>query len=320
LIFRGWKAFFKLSVYFIPVILLFFPVLNYVTDTISTLETSDPLISREKLAYLIMKAPASPLLGFNKVPFEVYLKIVILFITSFFTFMSYYKSFRKDVVLGYNFNERIYFVLITAFIIVVLYLLGFTIFRTVYTDNYMVVAFPLFLMVFAVFYIRSYSFIRLFYVSMSMYYILILFLTYREPVKFYDFKSTAKYISEIEKNNEPILFYRNVLSIPFAYYYNGQNPLIPFPDPVNFDASVFLNNITDTSELKHAISRINIPSGSYILITDENTDYAFTNNYNRKMVADYLNAHYNSSFDTLYYGESKECYLRIRRFEKIQNK
>jgi hypothetical protein len=145
---------------------------------------------------------------------------------------------------------------------------------------------------------------------------LLLFI-YRNRVKFYDFKSIAKYVTEIENNNEPILFYRNGLSLPFDYYYKGKNLIYPLPNAVTFDKN-YLINFKDTTEMRKSIECINSTSNSYILISDDKAVYLGSLDMNRKMVDDYLVRNYKTTLDTLYFGKSKNYYLRIRCIEKIK--
>ena len=138
---------------------------------------------------------------------------------------------------------------------------------------------------------------------------------YANPIKYNDFNSVAKYISKIERPNEPILLYRNGLALPFKYSYHGSNPLVALPHNVTFDSN-YLINIKDETELNDLILSIKTYSNSYLLITDDNSEFLYSLNMNRKMFNDYISAHFTTTVDTLIFGESIEYFLRIRRLEK----
>src|ERR1035437_6822211 len=275
LVFKGWRAFFKLCFYLIPVVLLFLPNLLFLPEGLSRQQTNNPDYSVLDGLYKVFQSPPKLILALNVVPSGNGLKLVII----------------------------------------ILYSIVVVITRMVYADKYMAIAFPFFILLFTLFQVHS-SFIRtLIYGTITIFFLSLLIITYIHPIKIYDFKSVAKYISKIERTGEPILFYRNAMSLPFTYYYKGLNPLVPLPNPVRFD-NTYLKNIKDTLELKRAITGINAKSNSYLIISDDNTDYAYNVNFNRKMVDDYLIAHYNITLDTLCFGDGPEFFIRIRRLEK----
>jgi len=138
---------------------------------------------------------------------------------------------------------------------------------------------------------------------------------YTHPVKSYDYISMAAYIKNTEFVNEPIIFYRPGLSLPFKYYYMGNNPIFPLPHEVRFDTN-YIINIKDSSALGRSLDRINEDFKSMLFISDL-SQYEYNVNMNRGMIDKYLKSHYKISLDTLYQGWSKEGSLRIRRLERI---
>jgi uncharacterized membrane protein len=317
LVFRGWKAFLKLSIYFIPVFLFFLPNLLLISNGIVLQQTDSPDYTLKNTIYLILQTPTILLLGINIIPFEGWLKLVFILISLFIALYAYYILYKKHLVTGDPFFKKVNFILITILVFVCLYIFAFTIFRIVYAHLYMAVAFPLFILLFTMFKVHPSLYRNLFYSSLSLYFIFLLLLTYRHPIKFYDFKSISEYVKTISKYNEPILFYRNGLSLPFEYYYKGNNPFYPLPHAVTFDRN-YLINIKDTLEIRHSIEKVNSVSGTYILISDDRAGYLYNVNMNREMVDEYLRINYKTSLDTLYFGRSKTYYLRIRRIGRIQ--
>lgn len=312
LVFRGWKAFFKLCIYLIPVVLLFLPNLLFISDNIAIQQTDSPDNTWNKTIYLILQTPPHLLLGLNSVPFKGWMKLAIILISIFFALNAYYILYKKNLVSSDPFLEKTNLILITVLVFVFLYVFAFTIFRILYADLYMTIAFPLFILLFTMVKVHSFLYVKLFYASLSLYFIFLLLITYRHPIKFYDFKSIARYVEKKVEYNEPILFYRNVLSLPFKYYFKGSNPLCPLPNSVTFDKN-YLVSIKDTANLRQVIGTA---SDKYILITDDKAGYLYSLNMNRKMINEYLKNNYKTTLDTLYYGRSKDYYLRIRRIER----
>jgi len=312
LVFRGWKSFFILCIYFIPVIILFLPNFLFISHDISIQQTT--LYTWKSTIYLILQTPCNLLLGLNNV--TSFWKYIIILFTSFCALIAYHKLYSVNLSKNSSFG-KLNFILITVLFFVLLYAIGFSLFRIQYADLYMAVAFPLLILLMTVFKVYSPSYRRLIYTSFSLYLFFLLLFIYRNRVKFYDFKSIAKYVTEIENNNEPILFYRNGLSLPFDYYYKGKNLIYPLPNAVTFDKN-YLINFKDTTEMRKSIECINSTSNSYILISDDKAVYLGSLDMNRKMVDDYLVRNYKTTLDTLYFGKSKNYYLRIRCIEKIK--
>jgi uncharacterized membrane protein len=318
LVLRGWKPFFKLCTYLVPVAILFLPNFLFIYDDIAIQQTDNPFITWKSTLFMVLQTPPTLILGLNRVPFGGFWKLIITMFSIFLASFAYMQSYKQRRGLDDFYLEKINLILITILVFVCLYILAFIIFKIQYADLYMAIIFPILILIIIIFNDIPNLYRKLLFAALSLYFIFILLFVYKNPVKFYDFNLAAQYVSEIERYSEPILFYRNEMSLPFSYYYKGHNPIIPFPRPVSFDTT-FHNNIKDTLELKLAITKINTKSNSYILISDEKTGYAYSVNYNRKMVNDYLNSHYITTLDTLFFGKAPVYYLRIRRIENIQN-
>jgi uncharacterized membrane protein len=318
LILRGWKSFLKLCINLLPVVILFLPNFLFISDNIAFQQTDNPSITWKNTLSTILQTPPNLLLGLDRVSFGNFGKVVFTLFSILLALYAYFILYKKHRELRDSFLTKINFILFTVLVFVLLYVFGFVLFRVQYADLYMAIVFPLFILLFTIFKVFSLSYMKLLYASLSLYFVFLLLLTYRYPIKFYDFKSIAKYVNEISSNNEPILFYRNGLSLPFGYYYKGNHLLCPLPKAVTFDKN-YLINIKDTSDLRESIQHINTTSTTYILISDDRVGYLYTLNMNRKMVDDYLNNNYKTTLDTLCFGKSKNYYLRVRRIERIRN-
>ena len=166
----------------------------------------------------------------------------------------------------------------------------------------MSVAYPIFILIFILFTAYPILYKRLIFAAFSTYFILLLFINYNPPVKDYDSKSIAKYIGNIEKKDEPILFYSDLISLSFVYYYHGVNNIAPLPEATSFDKD-YVKNITDTINLKYTIEKKYGKSKSYLFISDDFRKYSMNLNMNREMIDKYLNVHYNITLDTLLWQE-----------------
>lgn len=316
LIFRGWKAFYKLCLFFIPVTFLFLPNFLFIFKNIKGEQTNIPTYSGINTLYNVLQTPFNLLFALNKVEFKSWEKyIFVLFFISIFLF-EYYNLYKKYTKTFNFFREKINFIIITVFSLISLYIFTFPILRVEYSDLYMALAFPVFILLFTIFHRRTFLIKVGLHAPISIYFLYLLVLKYRNPVKFYDFKSITQYILKIEKKNEPILFYRNTMAIVFVKYYKGHNTIIPLPSSVTYDSN-YLKNIKDSSQLKHSMASIDTNCKSFLFVSDDMTQYAYSVNFNRRMVDDYLDKHYIPTLDTLLFGSSPNYFLRIRRFEKL---
>ncbi len=314
LVFKGWKEFLRLSLYLVPVVLLFLPNLLFLPDQIKVHESHGGTQYSLSSIFSVLHTPQNFLLAIYLLPDTWPNRIVriIFFFFAVYSIIKLYKNYfsQSDFYLrGYN------IILFCILLLLFFFSIGIYITDVVYTYKYMVVAFPFFMLFFAIFKIHTPLLRRLTYSALSIYFIALLIPFYKHPVKTYDYISIANYIRKIEVPNEPILIYRPAIALPFSYCYNGNNKIVPLPYPVNFDSS-FLINIRDTIELKQSISNIKSTSQSYLLISDT-TVYESKLSMNRTMVSDYINNHFHVTLDTLFYGWSKEKPLRIISFRKL---
>jgi len=312
LIFKGWQRFLKFSLCLIPILLLFLPNLKFLPNQISVQESRDIEQFPFSVISEIIHTPQSLLLAINLVP-DVWINRFVRAAFLLSAVYIYFKLYKRHLIQSNSFFEKYNIVLLSILSMLILFSAGFVITGVGYDNKYMVTVFPFFILLFTIFENYSIIFRRLIYGAIAIYFIILLTLNYWHPVKTYDFVSIAKYIKIIEHPNEPILIYRPAIALPFGYYYNGINKIIPIPHPVKFDSD-YLINIKDTAELKQSIENIKPVPKFYILISDT-TIYESSVNMNRKMVTDYLNNNYKITLDTLFYGWSKNMPIRIRSFE-----
>ena len=314
LIFKGWKSFFKLCLYLIPVVFLFLPNLLYMPEQLSIIKPRNLVYTTIERINIVLHTPQDFMLALQLVPFERWIKWGIKISFFIAILIAYYKLLKNRNSSNYAFQKIINNILIALIILVVLFCVMAAITGILYSNKYMAIAFPFFILLFLL--LKTFSPINrnLIYSIISIYFILLLMSFYRYPVKGYNYKEIGKYVRSIERKNEPILFYSNALSLTFRYYYSGHNPIEPLPHEVKFDSS-FMESLKDTFELKQSINKIKTSSNSYLFISDL-TESQYVVELSRGAVDSFLNNNYNITLDTILYGRTKNFPLRIRRIEK----
>lgn len=315
LLLKGWKMFFKICLYLIPVVLVFLPNLFFVNNQLALSQSQKFDYSIFSRLSAVLHTPQDFMLALNIVPFGLVTRWVIKTIFAALMIYAYFKLFKKFKVQGNTHLERINLILISISVLIILYSAAVAITSVRYNNKYMAIVFPLFMLLFSIFKIHSSIYRKLIFGIISLYFAVVLALNYKYPIKYYDFKSIAKYIVKIQRPYEPILFFSKVLMPPFSYYYYGHNPLIPLPS-LTYDHNYYQNNINDTSQLRKSIEKIYTASKSYLLITDSLSRSLYDLKMDKKMVDACLNAHYKVTLDTNSFGENNNKKLRIRRLEK----
>lgn len=316
LLFKGLKAGLKFCLSLLPVVLLFLPNLLMLPEQLKISESKQAGYHfSEKFMAVFINSPLNLMLGTDLMPFGRILKMILVFIFILAVFIAYYLWYKNAGRLRQIHFRRLNLSVFIVAVLILLISLIFSIARLDFHDRYLTTGFAMLLIIFSVFYTYPRSLQRLAFGSLSLLFAFLVFLNYRHPVKEYDYPSISKYISDIEFKNEPILFYHATLSLPFSYYYKGQNPLIPLPHEVHFDAT-YMDNVQDTFQLKESLNKINTTSRSYLLVSDY-AQRSINKNENREMVNNYLSLHYQITLDTLYKGRSKDKPLRIMRLQKF---
>ena len=316
LVFKDWKSFFIFCLYLLPVIIVFIPNLIFLSSQINLMKSDRSQLFSRSLISNIIYTPLNLALAITHVS-NVWINRLIRLCFYIAAWYIYLKLLKNYLIHNHPFLKKYNVVLFTIPLLILFFCIGFVITNVGYNHKYMVVVFPLIMLLFIIF--KNYSIFprNVIYVSISLYFIILLTKYYRRPVKTYDYISVANYIQKIEQPNEPILIYRPAIALPFKYYYTGKNKIIPIPYPVRFDSS-YLINIKDTNELKRSIENIKPTSNSYIMLSDT-TLFESDVRMNREMVDEFIKEHYNIILDTLYMGWGKEKSLRVMEFEKNKN-
>ncbi len=315
LIYRGWKIFFKFCLFALPAGLIFLYNIFFKANPmdlalINSLGTTIP----QRLV-TVFHSPQNLILSLNLVSFGREIRWGILLISVVLFCYTYYKWYKKNnTAVNKAYFNMFNSIILSGGCLLILISVLFAYTGLDYYDRYAAIVFPFFILIFLIFSCYSSKVQTVFFITTGLFYITLLISNYRYGVKEYDQKSLVKYIATIQKKDEPILFYQKILSLPFSYYYTGGNTIVQLPDSLKFDSTYF-SKVKDTLQLKQSLSNINTASQSYLLISDR-VQPLFQNNPDIKMMTDYFNLHFKTTLDTLYYGNSKNTCLRIRRLQK----
>lgn len=315
LIFKGWRAFFSLCLYLIPVVILFLPNLFFIFNNLAMAHSYNPdysLIQRLSLPVITFQ---NIVLALNLIPSETWLRWSTRIIFMLLVIMAYLKLYKGRKTLNSFKPDSINALLVCSFLLVVFFTFYLFITGIKFSDRYMAIGFPLIILLFVIFTEYSFNFKNFIYSTISVFFIILLIKEYSNPIKTYDYASVAHYIGDIELPGEPVLLNSSTISEPFEYYYKGSNKIIPLPDTFKIEKNGFQVLISDTTELVKLIKSIN--SQSLLLINDNLIGYSSNLKLTSKMMDQCLNSHFTIALDTLFFGNSKRQSLRIRRLERI---
>jgi hypothetical protein len=310
--FKGWKVFFKFSLYLLPVASLFLLNILFATSPMKSTYVASFTISFIQRLMGVFHAPQDLVMAAYLIPLTRLVRWGIIFTIIILAIYAYITGFKKSK--NKEYFEHVNVILLTALLFIVFVAVFFSITGIDYSHRYLAIGFPLLLNSFLLFDIFSLPKRRLIFLVILGTYILALVAKYQYFGKDFDVQSLVKYLEKNDNKDEPILFYDKVMVLPLKYYFKEKNPIIALPNSVKFD-STYIEKIKDTNELKMSIEKINTTSQSYLLITNRNEAF-FKDDADIKIMNNYLPIHYNITMDTLFFGNNKNYPLRIRRLQK----
>ena len=128
--------------------------------------------------------------------------------------IAYLKYYKEGFSNGKRKLARYHLILICIVALLFFFCIVFMITKLGFSPKYLTIAFPLFILTFAIFDIFPKFLNNLIYGSISLYFITLLIIQYKNPVKIYDIKSVANFIESIESPHEPIFVYRPAIALP----------------------------------------------------------------------------------------------------------
>lgn len=318
LIFKGWRAFFSLCLYLIPLSILFLPNLIFLYGNLAMAQASNPDYLMIQRISLFFNSVQNIILAMNLIPYNMELRWSARIIFILIVIIAFIKIY-KDRNIQTNFNSNnIIAVLVSFSVLAILFTIYLVITGIRFNDRYLAIAFPIIMLILIIF--RKYSFFTrtVMFSILSLYFTILLIHKYSSPVKTYDYQAVVNYINKVEQAEEPILLNSSTISVAFEYYYNGTNPFVPLPDTFKLTKNGFQVLIRDTLELKQLIGSIKSNSKSILFLNDNLIDYSYVLKLNTQMLDKCLYSNYSITLDTLFIGENKHSSIRIRRLENFQ--
>ena len=314
LVYKGWHEFFRLSLYFIPVLILFLPNFYFLPDNIKNFQSMDPGYSIMQRLSIVIVAVQNMALGMKSLAGVPVIKWCIRIVFTLLVIISYLNLYKKNGEINKTNLLKFNLLLFVTFLSLIFFMVFIFITGMKFNERYLAITYPLVILLFIIFSWQSFINKDLIYGMTSIYFIILLSFQYATPIKTYDYNSIAKYIEDVEKPGEPILMNSETISTPFEYYYSGKNTLVQLPDTFKLEKEGFQVLITDTLELKLILKSIN--SKSILFINDNMVGYGPKLPLDSCILDKYLDSHYHITLDTLMFGESKNKSLRIRRLKK----
>lgn len=313
LLYKGWKSFFILCLYLLPVVLLFLPNFLYIQMQVHMHQQTTAPIPFKEIVNDMFRSPQNFLLALHIAPFNRWGRWLIKTVVVISLLIAYYNLYRNR-----NSDNDVFFKIINTLlfatgILFIFYSVVFTIEQLTFAGRYLTIIFPLIIIWFLLLNTLKPVFKNLIFAGCALYFVYLLYTYYKIPVKDYDYKKLAGYIQEIEQPNEPIVFYSSQLALPFSSYYKGGHQIVPLPNKLTFDSN-YISNVKDTFVLKNSLKAKVQNAASFLFISNDFDAIQLNRNMNRPMIDSFLNSHFNKVSDTFYYGRSKTRYLRIRRF------
>lgn len=312
-VFKGWNSFFKLSLYLIPVVILFIPNLYFLTNEVKIGQVGGTVSAGLSS---VLHSPQSLVLGLEMIPINIWVNRVSRLILAIVLLCAYYKIYKKES--SGTFLKNINIIIFTTAITFLLYLVLIPVLRLGFTARYIVLMLPLFMLIFMLCKVYNPLARYAIFTGIALFYIYIFCIEYQNPIKRYDYYTAAKFIRKIEFPEEPILLYSKILLPAFSYYYTGPNSLNSLP-AYKYDDKYYNENIVDTIELKQALQKIDSPTKSYLLMTGPIEGFRDPIYMDQRMFDRCLESNFNITLDTFFLGENKNYTLEVRRLE-IKNK
>ena len=152
-IFKGWKSFFRLCLYFIPIGLLFLPNLFFLPQQISITIASSYKNSFIDTTFHVFSTAQNLLLGINLVPEVITNRIIRIFFACLLLY-GYVILYKNSIARHFKF--KIYNgILVTIFFFLILFSIGVYLTDIIFSSKYIAVILPLNMLLFIIFSVYS---------------------------------------------------------------------------------------------------------------------------------------------------------------------
>ncbi len=310
LFFGGFKKAFATGLYIVPVVLLFLPNVFLMDDQLTMVQTQKMTIPQRIFA--VFHSPQNLLLSVENLNVARWARQAIVLLFAALMAYSYITAYKKNKVTPFTFFKTLNFLIVSAIGAILLMAALIAATGIDHVDRYLTIVMPILILCYGLVTAHQKKLTTFLFAVMGVYLAILFAYSYAKPVKQFDYKNAAAFIDAYEKEKEPLFFYHSTVALPFRYYYKGSNITHPVPKEVPFN-NTYMENVKDTAELKQCLESNRKGSTSFLFISDL-AEVKYQNDSNRLMVNNYLNINYAKQFDTLYYGNSKNRPLRIRRY------
>lgn len=314
---NGWKSFWNYCLLVLPIVILSLPNLICLKEQFNLHENTIVEYTVSSRLKSIILTPQEFILSITKTPFDRYGRWIIRFFFAIFIVWSII-NFNRIKTNKYllDLYKRLTDNLIIITFQLIVFSLIFIFSDLFYYDRYTTIIFPFYCILFAYFGYLSKGIRNFVFISFILYYLIILLNFYKPPfLKYDDQKSIASFAQQIEKQNEPIVFYDKSLVLRFNQYYKGNNPIISLPE-LNLNLNFFNDNFKDTLELKQAINQKLNNSNHFLIVTGNNLVHQNNNDLTDEVADKYFYKYYKVTLDSIIKGTEEIYNLRIRRLER----
>jgi uncharacterized membrane protein len=311
--------FIKMALYAIPVMLLFLPNLYFMSGQLGLVQTFKTQFTFSDRIITVWSSVKNVLLGFHLLSINRGWRMLLLAVFAALFALAFFKNYKAKKQQAAVGESNVFLFALALAVMLVIISLFTAVMEIDHIDRYLTIAFPLCTLLFVSF--NKINVIKPVYcfAAVLLYFTVVNTAAYIKPlaVKKYDYKAMADYLTHISKPGEPLLFYRGGIALSFQYYYNGSNPVVPLPHPTKFNSTEtdYAATIKDTAAFSTLLANIKAPQKTYLVVTNLN-EPIYTGHPEKKLVDDYMKLNCHVTLDTLFYGNSKESALRIRRIEK----
>jgi 4-amino-4-deoxy-L-arabinose transferase-like glycosyltransferase len=241
---------------------------------------------------------------------------IIRFTFIFLYGFTFWKFYVKNKI-GENQDFRNFnYVLLQTIFLFFIFITAFSFADLVFAIRYVTILFPFHILLLVIFGLYSPKIRDFIYFIFAAFLLINVATTFKPPYKkSYDFRSIANYTQQIQKENEPVLFLNNDLTLGLRHIFDSDESFISLPE-FQYNENLYTNYVKDTTELNELITNIKSVSPSFLLITGTDLGYLRNKDLTNEMIDKYLENNYLIPVDTVMEGNIPVDFMRIRRIIK----
>ncbi len=311
-VYKGWRQFLNFCLYLLPLALLFIPNLFFISSQMNMIESKKEAYTFLQRITGVLQTPQNFYLSLQAVPFNFVVRTAIKTVFFLLLIIAYIKYYHRATVNDTVHFKRINLLILCIASIFIMYVILITGFGIIYQPRYMAVTYSMFILLLFLFDVFSFKARLLTGSILLAYYLFTIYYIYKKPIKYYDFKTTAKYITQVAKKEEPLVFFSKSLYPPFSYYYKGGNVIYPLP-ALHYTKNYYEENILDTMQLKQVLQQIKTNTGTFLFIIGKVEGFKYAMRMDRTSINLMLRNNYKINLDTSFMGNDTDYFLNVKR-------